>query len=92
MEFYERRKVACKFTKSKATFPHYILLNTNINFCCLTSCRCDLRVVQEFIEEKLERTMQDLKLVLVTHMHPDHAGGAHLYQERLASQLLLLIR
>ncbi|SMF06584.1 MBL fold metallo-hydrolase [Pseudobacteriovorax antillogorgiicola] len=45
-------------------------------------CRCDVAVVRSYIEKDLQRTMADLKLVVVTHMHPDHAGGARLYQKR----------
>ncbi|MDO5686711.1 MAG: MBL fold metallo-hydrolase [Neisseria sp.] len=40
-------------------------------------CRCDVKVVRDFIEQELSRSIKDLKTVVVTHMHPDHAGGAH---------------
>ena len=40
-------------------------------------CRVDVPVVRRFIEETLQRPFGDLRLVVVTHMHPDHAGGAH---------------
>ncbi len=40
-------------------------------------CRPDIKTVQRFIEDDLHRALSDLKLVVVTHMHPDHAGGAH---------------
>lgn len=39
-------------------------------------CRADVSTIEEFITDKLRRPMSDLKLVLVTHMHPDHAGAA----------------
>lgn len=43
-------------------------------------CRCDVRMVRHFIENDLSRKISDLKLVLVTHMHPDHGGGAHIFR------------
>ncbi|WP_404341578.1 MBL fold metallo-hydrolase [Pseudoalteromonas mariniglutinosa] len=40
-------------------------------------CRADVDTVYQFITEHLNRPMTDLKLIVVTHMHPDHAGGAY---------------
>ncbi|MBT0586088.1 MBL fold metallo-hydrolase [Alteromonas oceanisediminis] len=40
-------------------------------------CRADVDSVARFITDELNRPLTDLKLVVVTHMHPDHAGGAH---------------
>ncbi|MEW6981655.1 MBL fold metallo-hydrolase [Colwelliaceae bacterium 6471] len=39
--------------------------------------RADIDTVRQFITDKLHRPFTDLALVVVTHMHPDHAGGAH---------------
>lgn len=39
-------------------------------------CRADVVVVENFITKQLQRPLTDLKLVVVTHMHPDHAGAA----------------
>ncbi|MCW8091136.1 MBL fold metallo-hydrolase [Alteromonas sp. ASW11-130] len=39
--------------------------------------RADVKQVCKFIKYELERPLTDLKLIVVTHMHPDHAGGAH---------------
>lgn len=39
--------------------------------------RADIPHLEDFIEHQLHRPFSDLKLVVVTHMHPDHAGGAH---------------
>ena len=39
--------------------------------------RADIPHLKDFIEHQLHRPFSDLKLVVVTHMHPDHAGGAH---------------
>ncbi|KHT64852.1 Zn-dependent hydrolase [Photobacterium gaetbulicola] len=40
-------------------------------------CRADIPILLDFIREHLKRPVRDLKLVVVTHMHPDHAGAAH---------------
>ncbi|MGR5470684.1 MBL fold metallo-hydrolase, partial [Vibrio astriarenae] len=39
--------------------------------------RADILHLKDFIEHQLNRRFSDLKLVIVTHMHPDHAGAAH---------------
>jgi len=39
-------------------------------------CRADISLLREFITRELGRPFSDLSLVVVTHMHPDHAGGA----------------
>lgn len=50
-------------------YPHGILLLDG-------ACRADVPVICDFIENKLNRPISDLKLVVCTHMHPDHAGAA----------------
>jgi len=40
-------------------------------------CRADTDLIQNFITDTLQRPLSHLKLVVVTHMHPDHAGAAH---------------
>lgn len=40
-------------------------------------CRSDVQTVTRFIKQELNLTLDALKLVVVTHMHPDHAGAAH---------------
>jgi glyoxylase-like metal-dependent hydrolase (beta-lactamase superfamily II) len=44
-------------------------------------CRCDVKVIREYIETTLRRNIRDLKLVIVSHMHPDHAGAAHVLRK-----------
>ncbi|WP_337247453.1 MULTISPECIES: MBL fold metallo-hydrolase [unclassified Vibrio] len=39
--------------------------------------RADIPHLRHFIEEELMRSFYDLRVVVVTHMHPDHAGAAH---------------
>ncbi len=51
-------------------YPHGLLL---LDGCC----RADVHLLKEFIETELKRPMTDLKTLVVTHMHPDHAGAAH---------------
>ena len=40
-------------------------------------CRPDVPMTLNYIQNTLQRPISDLKVVMVTHMHPDHAGGAH---------------
>ncbi len=40
-------------------------------------CRADVRFICDYITNTLKRPLSHLQLVVVTHMHPDHAGGAH---------------
>jgi glyoxylase-like metal-dependent hydrolase (beta-lactamase superfamily II) len=40
-------------------------------------CGADISMLQQFITGDLNRALSDLKLIVVTHMHPDHAGAAH---------------
>lgn len=44
--------------------------------------RADVEQVCDYITATLGRPISDLKLVVVTHMHPDHAGGAALLRKR----------
>ncbi len=38
--------------------------------------RGDVKRIENFITETLNRKISDLKLIVVTHLHPDHAGAA----------------
>jgi glyoxylase-like metal-dependent hydrolase (beta-lactamase superfamily II) len=40
-------------------------------------CRSDVIMLKQFITQNLQRPFSDLTLVVVTHMHPDHAGAAN---------------
>ncbi|MFT4994578.1 MAG: glyoxylase-like metal-dependent hydrolase (beta-lactamase superfamily II), partial [Paraglaciecola sp.] len=44
-------------------------------------CRADIPMLKTFITKDLKRPFSDVKLVVVTHMHPDHAGAAHKLRE-----------
>ena len=50
-------------------------------------CRADIETLQQFIENELGRCMGDLKLVVVTHMHPDHAGAAQYLRKRFGCKI-----
>jgi glyoxylase-like metal-dependent hydrolase (beta-lactamase superfamily II) len=41
-----------------------------------SGCRCDIEIIEKFIVENLKRPISDLKLIIVTHAHPDHSGGS----------------
>ncbi|MDK1290368.1 MBL fold metallo-hydrolase [Pseudoalteromonas umbrosa] len=49
--------------------------------------RADVDLVCDFISNVLLRSLGDLKLIVVTHMHPDHAGGAHLLKKRTSAKI-----
>ncbi|MGV2987221.1 MBL fold metallo-hydrolase [Vibrio sp. E150_011] len=39
--------------------------------------RADVTLICDYITQELGRSVSDLKVVVVTHMHPDHAGAAN---------------
>jgi len=39
-------------------------------------CSLDLPIISDYFSHALKRPISDLKVVVVTHMHPDHAGCA----------------
>ncbi len=42
-------------------------------------CKADINQIERFITQELKRPIEQLKAVVVTHMHPDHAGAAALF-------------
>lgn len=50
--------------------------------------RADIPYLKQFIEHELGKSFSDLKVVVVTHMHPDHAGGAHLLRRLTGCKLV----
>jgi len=40
-------------------------------------CRADISLLKTYIESTLQREFSNLAAIIVTHMHPDHAGAAH---------------
>ncbi len=43
--------------------------------------RADVGTLKHFIEDELSRPFSDLKVTVVSHMHPDHAGAAQKLRE-----------
>ena len=50
-------------------------------------CRADIPVIEDFITKTLQRSMSDLALIVVTHMHPDHAGAAQTLRKKYACKI-----
>lgn len=50
-------------------------------------CRADVDVIEDFIVNKLKRKMTDLTLIVVTHMHPDHAGAANYLRKKYGCKI-----
>ncbi|BDX05287.1 MBL fold metallo-hydrolase [Planctobacterium marinum] len=50
--------------------------------------RADVGTICDFINKQLHRPLNDLKIVVVTHMHPDHAGGARALRQVCKAQIV----
>lgn len=57
-----------------AVYPNKLLLLDG-------GSRPDARKIMGYIKDTLGRPISDLKVVVVTHMHPDHAGGVTLLKQ-----------
>lgn len=58
------------------------LVEYNHGLLLLDGCsRADVSYLVGFIRDDLQRPLSDLKTVVVTHMHPDHAGAAEKLRE-----------
>ena len=74
------------------TLPGYIqhiyLVEEDNKLLLLDGCsRADVDKVCTYITQTLGRPLSDLALMVVTHMHPDHAGGAIRLRERTGAQV-----
>jgi len=47
----------------------------------------DLPVIEKFCIETLNRPVSDIKLSIVTHMHPDHSGAAPLLRKKYGTRI-----
>ena len=68
-------------TTYMAVYPEKLLLLDS-------GCRCDVDKILAYITDTLKRPVEQLKTVMVTHMHPDHAGGAKLLQHKTGCQIV----
>ncbi len=68
-------------TTYMAVYPDKLLLLDS-------GCRCDVDTILTYITEVLERSVEQLQTVMVTHMHPDHAGGAELLKQKTGCQIV----
>lgn len=68
-------------TTYMAVYPDKLLLLDS-------GCRCDVDSILRYITEVLKRPVEQLKTVMVTHMHPDHAGGAKLLKQKTGCQIV----
>jgi glyoxylase-like metal-dependent hydrolase (beta-lactamase superfamily II) len=50
--------------------------------------RADFSTLSDFFAKELERPLSDLKVVVVTHMHPDHAGCAHFLRSKTGCNII----
>lgn len=46
------------------------------------ACKADFALILNFFAQELRRPISDLKVIIVTHMHPDHAGCAAALKKR----------
>jgi len=47
----------------------------------------DVKRIEDFCRRDLHRSPKDIRLAVVTHMHPDHAGGAVLLRDKFGIPL-----
>jgi glyoxylase-like metal-dependent hydrolase (beta-lactamase superfamily II) len=47
----------------------------------------DLPVIEKFCLDTLKRPVSDIKLAVVTHMHPDHSGAAPLLRKKYGTRI-----
>lgn len=64
-----------------AVYPDKLLLIDS-------GCRSDVEVILSYITNTLNRPITQLKVVVVSHMHPDHAGGAELLRKKTGCQIV----
>lgn len=50
-------------------------------------CRADIPFLEDFIANQLKRSMSELALIVVTHMHPDHAGAAQALRKKYGCKI-----
>lgn len=51
-------------------------------------CKVDVSRIEEFVTKELNRPIEHLKAVFVTHMHPDHAGAANTLKSKFGCKII----
>jgi len=52
-----------------------------------SGCKCDANSIRDYIVNKMGRGLHELKLCVVSHLHPDHAGGALSLRKHTGSRI-----
>jgi glyoxylase-like metal-dependent hydrolase (beta-lactamase superfamily II) len=52
-----------------------------------SGCSSDLQIIYDFIANDLNLPISSLKLVISTHAHPDHSGGAFYYKKKFSTPI-----
>ncbi len=74
--------------KLNGYIQHIYLVEDTQGLLLLDGCsRADVGMLCRYIEKELARPLNDLKLIVVTHMHPDHAGGAHVLRRLTGAKI-----
>jgi glyoxylase-like metal-dependent hydrolase (beta-lactamase superfamily II) len=60
----------------------YLIEEDNSFFLLDGCCRPDVEIVRQLLENHLNKNMDDLKLVIATHAHPDHSGGLKYFKAK----------
>ena len=47
----------------------------------------DIEVIEKFCTETLHRPVSDIKIAIVSHMHPDHSGAAPLLRKKYGTKI-----
>jgi len=51
-------------------------------------CKADVELIYNYITKELNRPIEQLVAVVVTHMHPDHAGAANTLKKRFGCKII----
>jgi len=50
-------------------------------------CKADVELIYDYITNELNRPIEHLSAIIVTHMHPDHAGAANTLKQRYGCKI-----
>ena len=73
----------------KGYIQNIYLVQDDSGLLLLDGCsRADIATVCDYIQQQLGLPLTVLKLIMVTHMHPDHAGGARALKQITKAQII----